>query len=91
MAGAIDDNMLGAVLSVPGYAVFMTLFGACRGANHQRLPFVGTLIGYAGGLGLAYYASHHPGWQRPLLGVWIGNVAALTFAAAWVLILVGTP
>ena len=36
MSQAIEQNILGAALSVPGYATLMTLYGACQGANRQR-------------------------------------------------------
>ena len=84
----IASSMLGAVLSVPGYACLMTLYGACRGANHQRTAALGTALGYAIGLPLAYVLGVHLGWPHPLLGVWLGNVAALGFAALWVLAIV---
>lgn len=77
---------LGPAVSVPGYAIFMTLFGALRGASRQRGAATGALIGYGlVGLPLAAYlglVAHMP-HGRPLLGIWIGNAAALAFASAW--------
>jgi len=84
----INANILGAVLSVPGYATLMTLYGACQGANYQRTAFLGTALGYAFGIPLGYVLGPVRRWPRPLLGVWLGNVAALAFAAVWVLVLV---
>ena len=82
--------MLGACLSVPGYAVLMTLYGACRGANRQNMVFAGTAVGYASGIPLGWFLGKRLGWPagRPLLGVWLGNVWALTFAALWALLVV---
>ena len=85
---AIEDNILGMVLSVPGYAVLMTLYGACQGANRQHAAFAGTAIGYLGGLPTAYYLGVVRHWPLPLLGVWLGNVGALSFAAFWIVCLV---
>ena len=85
---AIEKNILGAVLSVPGYAVLMTMYGACLGANRQRAAFMGTLIGYSSGLPLAWWLGCYLHWPSPLVGVWLGNVWALGFAACWVLALV---
>ena len=82
---AIEDNMLGVVLSIPGYGVLMTSYGACQGIGRQRTAFLGTLLGYGSGVPLGYYLGCVRGWPRPLLGVWLGNVAALAFAAMWVL------
>mmetsp|Transcript_8562 Transcript_8562/g.22068 ORF Transcript_8562/g.22068 Transcript_8562/m.22068 type:complete len:508 (-) Transcript_8562:8-1531(-) len=77
----VDENMLGAVLSVPGYAVLMTLAGACRGANRQKLVAAGTTSGYVGGVVLAFYLGYRIGKPRPLMGVWLGNASALAWAA----------
>ena len=85
---AIDQNILGVVLSVPGYGVLMTLYGACQGANRQRIAFAGTLIGYLAGLPIGYYLGLVRHWPRPLLGVWLGNASALAFAATWILLVV---
>ena len=50
----VDASMLGAAISLPGYAFLMTLAGACRGASKQRLVAIGTLVGYAVGIPLAW-------------------------------------
>lgn len=65
----VDQNMLGAVLSVPGYAILMTLAGACRGASRQKLVAAGTISGYAGGIPLAFWLGYVKGWPQPLMGV----------------------
>ena len=87
---AIAENMVGACLSVPGYAVLMTLYGACRGANRQNSVFAGTALGYASGIPLAWLLGKRLAWPpgRPLLGVWLGNVWALSLAALWALVVV---
>lgn len=89
---AVEGTMLATCLSVPGYAVLMTLFGACRGANRQRLATLGVLVGYAAiGLPLGYYLGavrHWPSVQRALVGVWCGNAVALAFAATWIVVVV---
>ena len=68
----------------------MTLYGACRGANRQNMVFAGTALGYATGIPLGWFLGKGLGWPagRPLLGVWLGNVWALTFAALWALLVV---
>ena len=68
----------------------MTLYGACRGANRQNMVFAGTALGYATGIPLGWFLGKGLGWPagRPLLGVWLGNVWALTFAALWALVVV---
>lgn len=85
VVNAIDENMLGVSLGVPPYAILMTLYGACIGTNQRAWPFAGTLIGYAIGLPLAYYLARVRQWPRPLMGVWLGNAAALGFAALCVI------
>lgn len=79
----IADTMLGPCLSVPGYALLMNLYGAARGANIQARVTWGTLVGYGGGIPLAWYLGTRAQWPSPLLGVWLGNAAALAFAALW--------
>eukprot|EP00041_Stephanoeca_diplocostata_P006009 m.73156 g.73156 ORF g.73156 m.73156 type:complete len:502 (+) comp16118_c0_seq3:275-1780(+) len=79
---SVKRNMLGGCFSVPGYAFLMTLGGACRGANRQRLVALSTLVGYGIGLPLAWVLGYHQHWPTPLFGVWIGNAAALAFAAS---------
>ena len=79
----VSVTMLGASLSVPGYALFMTLFGALRGAGRQALATFGAALGYGVGLPLAYVLGSVLQWPAPLLGCWLGNVAALTIAAVW--------
>ena len=68
----------------------MTLYGACRGANRQNMVFAGTALGYATGIPLGWFLGKGLGWPagRPLLGVWLGNVWALSFAALWALLVV---
>ena len=78
---AVERNMLGAVLSLPGYSLLMTLAGACRGINRNRWVAAATTSGYAAGVPLAWYWGLHLGWPRPLMGVWLGNAAALAWAA----------
>ena len=82
----VRQSSLGVVLSVPLYALLMTFYGALRGANRQRAGILGTVVGYwLVGLwvGAALGCGAH--WPTPLVGVWLGNVAALAIAAAWVL------
>jgi MATE family multidrug resistance protein len=81
VADVVDRNMLGAVVSLPGYAMLMTIAGACRGANRQRWVAAGTVSGYAGGIPLAWYLGYRREWPHPLMGVWLGNAAALAWAA----------
>ena len=47
-------------------------------------------MGYATGIPLGWYLGKRRGWPvgRPLLGVWLGNVWALSFAALWALLVV---
>ena len=42
------------------------------------------------GIPMAYALGCRVQWPRPLLGVWLGNVGALSFAALWVLLIVAT-
>eukprot|EP00041_Stephanoeca_diplocostata_P029195 m.856061 g.856061 ORF g.856061 m.856061 type:complete len:544 (-) comp23511_c0_seq1:3708-5339(-) len=77
------ENIIGATMSIPGYALLMTLVGACRGANRQKIVALGTVSGYTMGLALGWYLGVKIGWPRPLLGVWLGNAAALTWAGLW--------
>uniref|UniRef100_A0A7S0IRK3 Protein DETOXIFICATION n=1 Tax=Calcidiscus leptoporus TaxID=127549 RepID=A0A7S0IRK3_9EUKA len=79
----VSSAMLGASLSVPGYALFMTLFGALRGAGKQSVAAVGIAMGYGIGLPLAYVLGNVLRWPAPLLGCWLGNAAALAIAAVW--------
>ena len=89
VVAAVAANMPGAVLSVPGYALLMTLYGAIRGGDvNQRLATLGTAIGYGVGLPLAWLLGVRLHWPRPLLGVWMGNVTALTIAAGWITVIV---
>jgi len=82
----LETSSLGLVLSVPCYAQLMTFFGALRGANFQRPGILGNFIGYwVVGLPLGALLGCVWGWPSPLLGVWLGNVAALFIAASWVL------
>jgi len=81
----LGKSSLGLVLSIPLYAQLMTLYGALRGANKQRQAIIGTTVGYwivglplGGILGCIWL------WPTPLVGVWLGNVTALSIAAAWV-------
>ena len=86
---AVEQSMLGICLSIPSYGALMTLYGVCRGANLQSTAVYGTTIGYAVlGFPVAWFLGDHLGWPNPLLGVWLGNISALTFAAGWVLVLV---
>ena len=81
----VDHSMLGAAVSLPGYAFLMTLAGACRGAGKQRIIAVGTLIGYAVGIPLAWHFGYTDGItpaDNGLLGVWYGNAVALGIAAS---------
>eukprot|EP00316_Scyphosphaera_apsteinii_P008630 CAMPEP_0119331436 /NCGR_PEP_ID=MMETSP1333-20130426/80617_1 /TAXON_ID=418940 /ORGANISM="Scyphosphaera apsteinii, Strain RCC1455" /LENGTH=445 /DNA_ID=CAMNT_0007341041 /DNA_START=303 /DNA_END=1640 /DNA_ORIENTATION=- len=74
--------MAGPCISVGGYSLLMTLFGVCRGANVQRWVTLQTLVGYAAGIPLAYYLGVRTrGGPPPLLGVWLGNAAALYWGA----------
>ena len=69
----------------------MTLYGAVRGGDvNQRLATAGTAVGYGVGVPLAWLLGVHLRWPRPLLGVWLGNVAALTIAAVWVTAIVAS-
>ena len=81
----VDSSILGACFSLPGYAFLMTLAGACRGANRQRSLAMGTFLGYASGITLAWYLGYDLEWPNPLLGVWLGNASALAWAALWAL------
>ena len=47
-------------------------------------------VGYATGIPLGWWLGKRRGWPvgRPLLGVWLGNVWALSFAALWALLVV---
>lgn len=82
----LETSSLGLVLSVPCYAQLMTFFGALRGANFQRPGILGNFIGYwVVGLPLGALLGCVWKWPSPLLGVWLGNVAALFIAASWVL------
>ena len=54
-----------------------------RGAGLQRQAAIGTLVGYAIGLPLSYVLGVANSWPTPLLGVWLGPCAALSFAALW--------
>ena len=47
-------------------------------------------MGYATGIPLGWYLGKRRGWPegKPLLGVWLGNVWALSFAALWALLVV---
>jgi MATE family multidrug resistance protein len=85
---SLERNMIGAAMSVPGYAVFMTLYGACRGVNKQRTAALCCGTGYAIGIPLAYCLGVRRHWPTPLLGVWCGNAVALAWAAAWTLLFV---
>jgi hypothetical protein len=64
VTAVVDESMLGAALSIPGYGLLMTLAGACRGASRQRLVAVGTVAGYAIGVPLAWYLGYHKGWAQ---------------------------
>ena len=88
VVAAIKANIYGAALSVPGYGVLMTLYGACQGSNRQQPGFIGTALGYASGIPLGWYLGCVLRWPRPLLGVWLGNVWALAFASLWTIALV---
>jgi len=82
---SVRSSMLGASLSVLGYALLMTLYGACRGIARQSTAARATTAGYALGIPLAWFlAKEHSGWPSPLLGVWFGNAAALGIAATCV-------
>ena len=81
VADVVDQNILGAVASIPGYAMLMTLAGACRGANRQKWVAAGTVSGYAAGVPLAWYLGYEREWPHPLMGVWLGNAVALVWAA----------
>ena len=82
---SVRSSMLGASLSVLGYALLMTLYGACRGIARQSTAARATTAGYSLGIPLAWFlAKEHSGWPSPLLGVWFGNAAALGIAASGV-------
>ena len=77
----IQETMLGPCVSIPGYALFTTLAGVCRGAGRQWMATAGTVIGFSAGLGLSWYLGHVLEWPKPLTGIWLGNATALWFAA----------
>uniref|UniRef100_A0A061R7J8 Protein DETOXIFICATION n=1 Tax=Tetraselmis sp. GSL018 TaxID=582737 RepID=A0A061R7J8_9CHLO len=85
----VEQSIMGICLSIPTYGALMTLYGVCRGASLQSSAVYGTCIGYCIiGFPAAWLCGKHLGWPTPLMGVWVGNVAALVFAATWVIILV---
>lgn len=52
-------------------------------AYSTQIVAFGTVSGYTMGLALGWYLGVKKGWPRPLLGVWLGNTAALTWAGLW--------
>mmetsp|Transcript_116519 Transcript_116519/g.323943 ORF Transcript_116519/g.323943 Transcript_116519/m.323943 type:complete len:360 (+) Transcript_116519:2-1081(+) len=72
---------LGVALSIPPYAVVMCLMGALRSAGLQLWGAEAMFISYyAVGLPIGYYVGVVRGVG--LFGVWLGNVTALSCAAA---------
>lgn len=86
---AVEDAALGIVLSTPIYGFLMTLYGACRGSNRQKTAAIGTAVGYyCFGIPMGYVLGKVLGWPNPLLGVWFGNVLALSFSLVVVIIVI---
>jgi len=78
---AADEAMLGVLLSVPPYSVMMCLMGALRSAGLQSWGAKAAFFSYyAVGLPLGYCLGVV--WRIGLLGIWLGNVTALSCAAA---------
>jgi len=70
----------GIVLSVPPYAVMMCLLGAMRSAGLQTWGAVALFVAfYVCGIPAGVYWGLYGGWD--LLGIWMGNVVALSIAA----------
>mmetsp|Transcript_1908 Transcript_1908/g.5768 ORF Transcript_1908/g.5768 Transcript_1908/m.5768 type:complete len:437 (+) Transcript_1908:243-1553(+) len=78
----IERTALGPPCTIAAFGMLFTAFGVCRGANRQRQASLQMLIFYAAGIGLAYYAGVQCGWPQPLLGLWLGNAAAVAAGAA---------
>jgi len=77
---AANPAMVGVVLSVPPYSVTMCLMGAMRSAGLQLWGAKALFVSYyAVGLPIGYCLGVVE--QVGLLGIWLGNVAALSCAA----------
>jgi len=71
---------LGMVLSVPPYAVMMTLAGVLRSARQQARAAIALFIAfYLVGIPAGYYLGLIAGMG--LLGIWMGNVISLSMSA----------
>ena len=84
----IEQTALGPPCMITAFGMLFTAFGVCRGADRQQQASVQMLVFYAAGIGLAYYAGVDCGWPRPLLGLWLGNAAAVAAGAAVTMALV---
>lgn len=71
---------LGMVLSVPSYSVMMCLLGAMRSLGLQSWALLAVAVAfYVTGIPMGYYLGLIA--DVGLLGIWMGNVIALTVAA----------
>jgi len=78
---------LGMVLSIPPYALFMCYLGIMRASGQQMFATKVTWFAfYAIGIPFGFWLGVHGGvglfdWTPSLLGIWIGNVTALSVSA----------